>query len=235
MIASRSASRMVAASPVEPRGTRVSTPPATTWRTSARKAGRSTPPAAVVQTPQDADEALDALGEAVLKPIAGSLGDGVARARPDDAGRALVRERLAREGAVYLQAYVPHPGRDARVFVVGGRTRAAVERIAPEGEWRTNLGGGARAEPIECSPALRRVAETAADALGLDYAGVDVVAGPFGPTVIEVNGNPSWRGILEATGRDMAEEIAEHVLGRALRRREASDHIVRERTGATHG
>jgi tetrahydromethanopterin:alpha-L-glutamate ligase len=62
-----------------------------------------------------------------------------------------------------------------------------------------------------------------------------VVVGPEGPTVIEVNGNPSWQGILEATGLDMAEAIAEHVLGRALRRRVASDHIVPDCTGATHG
>ena len=79
------------------------------------------------------------------------------------------------------------------------------------------------------------VAEAAAEAIGLDYAGVDVVVGPEGPTVIEVNGNPSWQGILEATGLDMAEAIAEHVLGRALRRRGASDHIVPDCTGATHG
>jgi ribosomal protein S6--L-glutamate ligase len=66
---------------------------------------------------------------------------------------------------------------------------------------------------------------------------VDVVVGPFGPTVIEVNGNPNWQGILEATGLDMAEAIAEHLLGRALRSRRASDHIQSERdwTGATHG
>ena len=47
--------------------------------------------------------------------------------------------------------------------------------------------------------------------------------------VLEVNGNPSWQGILEATGLDMAEVIAEHVLGRALRRRRSSDHIVLEK------
>jgi hypothetical protein len=76
----------------------------------------------------------------------------------------------------------------------------------------------------------------ATDGGALDYAGVDLVGTAEGATVIEVNGNPSWRGILEATGLDMAEVIAEHVLGRALRRRRSSDQIVLERsTGAIHG
>jgi tetrahydromethanopterin:alpha-L-glutamate ligase len=207
------------------------------FRTSCllRRARVPTPAAAVAQTPRDADAALAALGEAVAKPIAGSLGEGVVRVRADTAGSAAVRARVERDGAVYLQAYVPHPGRDVRVFVVAGRVEAAIERRAPPGEWRTNIGGGGAAAPLTCGPEIRQVAEAAAHAIGLDYAGVDLVAGPVGPTVIEVNGNPSWKGILEATGLDMAEPIAEHVLGRALRRRRTSDHIVRERTGATHG
>jgi tetrahydromethanopterin:alpha-L-glutamate ligase len=199
-------------------------------------AGVPTPRAAVAQTRADAESALAALGEAVVKPVAGSLGEGIERVHPDPAGRRLVTERVARDGAVYLQAYVPHPGRDLRVFVVGGRARAAIARHAPPGEWRTNVATGGVAEAVSLGAALASVAESAAAALGLDYAGVDLVAGPDGPVVLEVNGNPSWQGILEATGLDMAEVIAEHVLGRALRRRKASDHIVRGRTtGAIHG
>jgi RimK family alpha-L-glutamate ligase len=199
------------------------------------RSGVPTPRAAVAQTPRSAEDALRMLQHAVVKPLAGSLGDGVERIRADDTGRASARERIARDGAVYLQAYVPHPGRDVRVFVVGGRARAAMERRAPPGEWRTNVSTGGRVEAVPLEAGLAAVAEAAAEAIGLDYAGVDVVVGPEGPTVIEVNGNPSWQGILEATGLDMAEAIAEHVLGRALRRRVASDHIVPDWTGATHG
>jgi ribosomal protein S6--L-glutamate ligase len=200
------------------------------------RAGVPTPRAAVAQTQRDAERALAELRDAVVKPVAGSLGEGVERAKDDPAGRALVRERVGRDGAVYLQEYVHHPGRDFRVFVIGGTGRAAIARHAPPGEWRTNVATGGRAEAVPLGRALASVAERAADAIGLDYAGVDLVEGADGLTVIEVNGNPSWQGILEATGLDMAEAIAEHVLGRALRRRVASDHIVPHRTtGATHG
>jgi ribosomal protein S6--L-glutamate ligase len=201
-----------------------------------RLAGVPTPRAAVSQTGEDAERALEELGEAVAKPLSGSLGDGVERVRPDAAGRARVRERVEREGAVYLQSWAPHRGRDLRVFVVGGQARAAVARRAPSGEWRTNVERGATTEEITLLPEVAATAEAAAVAIGLDYAGVDLVPTGAGATVLEVNGNPSWRGILQATGLDMAEVIAEHVLGRALRRHRSSDHIVlQESTGAING
>lgn len=199
------------------------------------RAGIRTPPAAVAQRPQEAREALAALGDAVAKPVSGSLGEGVERVRDDGAGRRRVCDRVAEQGAVYLQAYVPHPGGDLRVFVVGGRARAAIVRRPPPGDWRTNVGRGGHAGPARIGEALASVAEAAAAALELDYAGVDLAPVAAGATVLEVNGNPGWHGILEATGQDMAEVIAEHVLGRALRRRMASEHAVRRGMRTIHG
>jgi tetrahydromethanopterin:alpha-L-glutamate ligase len=199
-----------------------------------RRAGVPTPRAAVAQSPRDAASILAGLGEAVMKPIAGSLGDGLERVAPDRAGRRRVLERLEAEGAVYLPAWVPNAGRDARLFVVGHGVAGAMERIAPPGEWRTNVGRGARVRPLCATESLALVAIEAARALGLDWAGVDVVVGPEGPTVLEVNGNPSWLGILEATGDDMAEPIAEHVWARALRRLGRVE-ITQESAGAYHG
>jgi tetrahydromethanopterin:alpha-L-glutamate ligase len=199
-----------------------------------QRAGVPTPRAAVAQSRRAAMKALDALGQAVLKPVCGSLGEGLERVRADRSGRRSVLACLERDGAVYLQKWVPNPGQDARVFVVGGRAAGAMRRLAPPGEWIANIARGGRAL-AGADAATCALAERAAAALGLDYAGVDIVTGPEGPTVIEVNGNPSWHGLFQATGADMAEPIAEHVLARAVRRRERRLEPAPKRMGATHG
>jgi ribosomal protein S6--L-glutamate ligase len=200
-----------------------------------RRAGIATPAAAVAQTRRAALAALAVMRDAVVKPIAGSLGDGVERICFDPAGRREVAQRVERDGAVYLQTFVPNPGRDARLFVVGGRVEGAIERIAPSGEWIANVARGARAFPLRVGTALEALAVTAARALGLDWAGVDVVVGPDGPTVIEVNGTPSWAAVHEVTGRDMAEPIAEHVLARALRRAGKGRSVSKDARARSHG
>lgn len=178
-----------------------------------------TPEAALVQTSDEAAALVRAWGAVVLKPLAGSLGEGVEHLAKGPLGEARAAQRVREEGALYLQRFIPNSGRDVRVLVVGDRAAGAVEREAAPGEFRTNVARGG--SPRATSPALATIqaAERAARALGLDYAGVDLFETPWGPRVIEVNGNPSFDMIFEATGRDMAVEIARHVAARAAERR----------------
>lgn len=185
--------------------------PQGSWRLA--RAGVPTPDAVAVQTLPEALEALDTLGAAVAKPPYGSLGEGIVRVSRRDRRRAArtLAEMLRAHRVIYLQKLVgsERRHRDLRLFVVGDRVAAAVERVAAAGEFRTNVHLGGRPRAYAFSATLERLAVAAARAIGLAYAGVDVVETDAGPTVIEVNGTPRWEGILRATGRDMAEEIAE--------------------------
>ena len=190
------------------------------WKTSwlLAKGGVPTPRALVVQRPSDVGPAIASLGgRAVAKPLYGSLGIGVELV--DTVGRAV--ECLGRWKALYLQAFVPALGSrpsDLRAFVVGDRVVTTIARTAQPGEFRANVHLGGRAGEVRLDGATEALAVRAAKLLGLDYAGVDLIASREGPQVIEVNGTPLFRGIYDVTGRDMAEPIVDHLLDRIAAR-----------------
>jgi ribosomal protein S6--L-glutamate ligase len=187
------------------------------------RAGVPTPAMRAVQDLDGAERALAELGDAVAKPPYGSLGIGVERvvAGHPESQRRLV-SLLRRHGVVYLQAWVGRmPAEDLRLFVVGSAVAGAIARTARDGEFRTNVHQGARARAVRPSAELAGIAIAATRALGLEYGGVDVIEGPDGPTVLEVNGTPSWRAVHEATGADMAEAIVAYAERLAARARPA--------------
>jgi ribosomal protein S6--L-glutamate ligase len=188
------------------------------------RAGVPTPRTRAVQRLAEAEQALAELGDAVAKPPYGSLGLGIVRLRAGaQEARAILRALLGEHQVVYLQDWVGRePAEDLRLFVAGSAVAGAISRTARPGDFRTNVHQGGQARAASPRPELLRLAIAAARALGLAFAGVDIIDGAAGPTVIEVNGMPSWRAVLEATGRDMADAIVAHALelaahGRAAR------------------
>jgi RimK family alpha-L-glutamate ligase len=170
------------------------------------RAGVPTPRTLACERPEDALEAFAELGgDVIVKPLFGSMGAGMTRV--DDADVAYrVFHALALERAVYyLQETLPHDGRDVRAFVVGGRVLAAIERVGSG--WRANLARGASAQPTELTAAQERMCVQAAEAVGADYAGVDLLR----EHVLEVNGIPGWHGLQAATGADVAAALVAHL------------------------
>jgi tetrahydromethanopterin:alpha-L-glutamate ligase len=195
------------------------------------RAGIATPPAWAIEANANGEAqarrlvmAETAAGNClVLKPLFGSQGKGLQRVgRVDDLPVALP-DLAAYGGLAYLQRYVPQPeseaapGFDWRVLVVGGRAIAAMRRVSAH--WVRNVAQGARCEAAAVTPALATLAEGAAAALGMDYAGVDLVpdaAAPLGAQVLEVNGVAAWRGLQSVAAFDIAQAMVDDLLARRL-------------------
>jgi ribosomal protein S6--L-glutamate ligase len=176
-------------------------------------AGLDVPRTWVGETAEEALAAFDELGgDVVIKPLFGSEGRGLVRVTDRETAWRVVHA-LERIGSVlYLQAYLPHEGRDVRLFVIGARVIGAIRRHAPRHDWRTNVAQGGRAEATPVDDDLGGLAVRAARAVGADVAGVDILqAGDGRAYVIEVNAVPGWKALAEATGIDVARAILEHV------------------------
>ncbi|MFB6089586.1 MAG: RimK/LysX family protein [Halobellus sp.] len=100
--------------------------------------------------------------------------------------------------------------RDLRVYVVDGQVIGAMYRYAPEGEWRTNvaLGGDVLDATDDMPQEARETALYAAEVMGLDYVGVDLIEGEDGWFVLEMNPTAGFRGLHRATDRSPAPYIA---------------------------
>ena len=187
-----------------------------------QEAGLPTPETVVCDGTVDAMAAVRVMGDVIVKPIFGSMGYGMVRVSDPDVAFRVVQSLEQLRAVFYVQRAIDHGGRDVRVFVVGGRTLAAIERRAPAGEWRTNVSRGGSAHAFELPPEWQQLAVRAAAAVGADYAGVDLLPSREGQVfVLEVNGIPAWHGLQHATGLDVAGAIVDHLLCRVSEARPA--------------
>lgn len=102
-------------------------------------------------------------------------------------------------------------GRDIRLYVVGGRVIAGMERTNPA-DFRANIANGGSSSPYSPTRQEARLAVDAAELLGLDFAGVDILQSKDGPLICEVNSNAHFHGIERCTGVDVAGAIMDHIM-----------------------
>ncbi len=175
--------------------------------------GLPVPPTWVGESAEQALLAFDDLGgDVVVKPLFGSEGRGLLRISERELARRAFTT-LERLGAVlYLQAMIPHPGHDLRVFVLGEQVLGAMRRYAPAEDWRTNVAIGGRAEAATIDDATSQLARDSARAVGAIMAGVDLIEDPQqGTVVLEVNAVPGWKALASVTGVDFASAILVHL------------------------
>lgn len=178
------------------------------------RAGVGMPKTVFTNYSKDVAGVVDSVGGApcVIKLLEGTQGLGVVLTETKKAAIAVLESFNSLKARVIVQEFIKEArGVDVRAFVVDGRIVGAMKRTAKDGEFRSNLHRGGKAELIALTREEEVVAIKAAKALGLHVAGVDMLQSDRGPLIIEVNSSPGLEGIEAATGHDIAGEIVKFV------------------------
>ncbi|ALG67782.1 ATP-grasp domain-containing protein [Beggiatoa leptomitoformis] len=189
------------------------------------RAGIPTPATVVCESREQASHVLHtafARGEEmVLKPLFGSQGKRLLRLK---AGDSLPAGELYNH-LYYLQTFIPCANTDKsgntlayhdwRVFVINGKAQAAMLRHSQH--WITNRAQGASCRASALDPELIKLAESAAQTINVDYAGVDILRDKAGQAyVLEVNGVPAWQGLQGVCKQDIADCLVDDFVLRYL-------------------
>ncbi|MEL6396263.1 MAG: lysine biosynthesis protein LysX [Planctomycetota bacterium] len=168
---------------------------------------------------QAALEAVERIGyPAVIKPATGSWGRLIARVSDRESAEAILEHKFTLgstlQKTVVVQEYVDKPGRDLRIFVVGGRAIAGIARSSEH--WITNTARGGSATGINVSGEIGAISEAAARAVGGGILAIDLLECPRrGLLVNEINHSMEFRNSIDTTGVDIPGVVVEHVLERA--------------------
>lgn len=176
-----------------------------------REARLPIPRTALVSTPDELSLAVDAVDgfPVVIKILKGTQGRGVILATNMATAQAVL-SIFFRHGQkpILIQEFIAEAnGCDLRLLIVGHRCVAAMQRSAPEGEFRANLHRGGSAHSITADNETERLALQAAALHRLGVAGVDIIPSSRGPLLLEVNSSPGLEGIENTTKVDVAGEI----------------------------
>jgi ribosomal protein S6--L-glutamate ligase len=148
----------------------------------------------------------------VVKLSEGTQGKGVVLAETAKAAEGVIDAFRQLDADFLVQEFIKEAGgADIRCLVIGNKVVAAMKRQAKDGEFRSNLHRGGTATIVRLTPEERSTAVRAANIMGLNVAGVDILRSNHGPVVMEVNSSPGLEGIEAATGKNIAGMIIEFI------------------------
>lgn len=179
----------------------------------ARK-GIGLPITGFAHSPDDTQDLIRMMGGSplVIKLLEGTQGMGVVIAETQKAAESVIDAFAGLRVNILVQEYIKEAeGSDIRCFVVGGKVVATMKRQAKAGEFRSNIHRGGTGQKVKITPEERSTAVRAAQIMGLNVAGVDILRSNHGPCVLEVNSSPGLKGIETTTGIDVASKIIEFI------------------------
>lgn len=169
------------------------------------------PKTMLVKFPVNAELVEKRLGfPVVVKTLYGSQGSGVFLCESKKQLKDLIQLVEVTKGSanIILQEFIEtSKGRDLRVFTIGGRAVACVERNAPAGEFKANFSQGGSVRPHPITPEIEWLAVEASRIFNLDIAGIDLLFNGDHYLVCEANSAPGFEAIEKCLDINMPKEI----------------------------
>ncbi|TLX94357.1 MAG: lysine biosynthesis protein LysX [Thaumarchaeota archaeon] len=172
------------------------------------KHGIPTPFSAVAFSEESALELLEKRGyPMVLKPTVGSWGRMIALLKDRDSAEGIMetREKMYPIYQVYyLEEFVDRPPRDLRAITIGDKVVAAIYRYSGNGQWKTNMALGGKAEQCKVTKELEDICVKAKNAVQGQIVGIDLMESrERGLVVHEVNNTTEYKNTVRVTGVDI--------------------------------
>ena len=158
----------------------------------------------------DIHDVIEKVGKTplIMKLLQGTQGNGMVLAETVKAAESVMNAFKQVDADILVQEFIKESsGIDIRAIVVGNKVVAAMQRVAPIGEFRSNVHRGATTQHINLTKEEEDIAIQSTKVLGLNVAGVDLMRSKRGALVLEVNSSPGLQGIELLTGADVAGEI----------------------------
>ena len=147
----------------------------------------------------------------VIKEAYGSFGEQVYLVDTIEEMNRII-DRLGFKDFLMQEYIATSRGKDIRINVVGNSPVVSMLRTNNK-DFRSNISNGGVGQAFKPEQSYLDLAVKASLALGLDFAGVDVMFGENNePIICEVNSNPQFASTLKYTGVNLAEYIADYIL-----------------------
>ncbi len=149
--------------------------------------------------------------EAVIKQLRGAMGFGVFRVNDADVAMHIFSYFTNLSKPMYVQKFLEKKGGgDYRIIVVGDQVIGGEFRKGVD--WKSNIAQGATPLPAKLNAEMKEIALKTTEALGLEYAGIDIAETKDGYYVLEANPTISWQGFKQATKINPAGHIVKHLI-----------------------
>lgn len=158
----------------------------------------------------------------IIKNVAGTNGAGVYLCESPDKFQDVMELIYTNnpDANIIIQEFIASSsGKDLRVFTIGKKVVACMQRSASSG-FKANVTKGASVAFYPATPEIQQIGHQASELFQLDIAGIDLLFETDGSfKVCEVNSSPGFEGLERVTGKVIAEKILTYIRSQLTARR----------------